>query len=300
MRQFPERELTAIQERIAGRRWQTRQICVFTAKKEFPQVLMRLAAFGQIDDLRGLSHSNSRPRTQSLDNKKERWDLIIFVTYHELDSSTSAIATWEFAETRMSIQGKKVVIAKIRHHDVDSPGIGVPPLLPIDLRDGPGVSSEPSRTRTVQFVNHSTGEPVVIHDTLAGFMIKSIWEDARKEARREFRNEFRQSMTEWARAIPMEWVDVYDWPPILDRVKGTATFESRRIAQLVWEKVQLVKLGDGKMLTGKWAMDPILKDFALEDGVRDMNEEYDEPNTAREQSERGFNTQNHEEESEEE
>lgn len=295
MRQFPERELTGSQEKIAGRRWQTRQICVLLDKKDFTRILMRLSAFGQIDDLRGLSCSNSRPSTQSQDNKKEKWDLIIFVTYRELGSSTSAIAAWEFAETWMSIKGQNVPLAKIRHHDVDCPGIGIPPMLPIDFIDEPGVSSMPSRTRTIQFVNNRTGEPVVIVDTLAGFMISSIWGDARKEARREFRNELRQSTTEWARAIPMEWVEVYDWPPILDRINGTATFESRRVAQLVWEKVQLVKLSDGKMLTGKWAMDPIIKDFVLEDGVRDMNEEGEESTAAR-----GPSAENDEEESEEE
>ena len=256
---------------------------------------MRFAALGQIDDLRGLSCSNSWPRTETQDNKKEKWNLIIFVAYRELNSSTSAIATWEFAETWMSIQGQEGAIAKIRHHDVDSPGIGVPPVLPMDLLDEPGVSSEPSRTRTIQFVNHSTGEPIAVFDTLTGFMISSIWGDIRKEARREFRNELRQSATEWARAIPMEWVEVYDWPPILDRVNGTATFESRRVAQLVWEKVQLVKLSDGKMLTGKWAMDPIIKDFVLEDGVRDMNEEGEEHTVTR-----GPSAENEEEESEEE
>lgn len=276
MRQFPERELTEDQEKIAGRHWQTRQIICLVDEPILNDMIKRLAAFGQIVDIRalGLKDSARRITPATDDDEKElTWDLHLFVTYRDLQASTSGLAAWEFAETWVSMRGDKDYIAKLKHHDTETPGVGVPASpIPAPGPELQGESCTPLNTRTIQFVDTVTGKPHPIADTLVEYIIRGIWGEVRKETRTAFRDEMRRQ-TEWVRALHSDWSEVHDFDPIVDKHSGTVTFESVTVAQLVWQKVRLVKMGDGRYLTGKWAMDPVLKDFDLEDGVRDLTED---------------------------
>jgi len=274
MRQYRERELTGEEEKTAGRRWLTRQIICLVDRKEVYNVLKRLSALGQIDDMRALCISDERRAAMTVNEVHNIWDLFIAVTYRELASSTSCLAAYEFAESWMytTVNSKKHNVAKFKHHDVETPGIGVKPAVILPESDQQGYSCSPLRTRSLLFTNPATGQPIDVSDYLVAQTLKAIWLEVTHDIRLAFRNEI-EDQSEWALAVNSDWTRVYDMGVFYEKEQpGLTTWESVEVARLLYDRCRSLRLSDGRVVTAQWAEDPVLKDFFFEDTVREVIE----------------------------
>ncbi|RPB29040.1 hypothetical protein L211DRAFT_845069 [Terfezia boudieri ATCC MYA-4762] len=272
MRQYPERRLTQSQEKIAGRHWPTRQIVCLVDRKDLYYVLKRLSALGQIDEVRALCISDDRRAMMTDADIRNIWDLFVAVTYRELGSSTSCIAAYEYAESWMytTINNKKYNVAKIKHHDVDSPGIGVKPAVILPDADQEGYSCVPERTRSLLFTNQATAEPIDVTDDLVASSLKRIWREVTHNTRRDFVDEI-AGQSEWAVAVNADWSKIFDIGVWFEREQlGVTTWESVEIAMRVHDRCRSLKLGDGRVIMAQWAADPVLKDFLIQNTVRQV------------------------------
>ena len=272
MRQYRERELTAEQEKTAGRRWLTRQIVCLVDCKDVYNVLKRLSALGQIDEVRALCISDERRAMMTVDEEHNIWDLFVAVTYRELASSTSCLAGYEFAESWMytTVNNKKHNVAKLKHHDVDIPGVGVKPAVALPTSDQQGYSCVPLRTRSLLFTNQVTGQPINVSENLVAQTLKTIWREVTHDIRLAFRNEI-EDQSEWAVAVNADWTRAFDTGVFYEKKKpGLTTWESVEVARLLYDRCRSIKLGDGRVIMAQWAEDPVLKDFFFEDAVREV------------------------------
>ncbi|KAF8423017.1 hypothetical protein EV426DRAFT_705496 [Tirmania nivea] len=272
MRQYRERELTEEQEKTAGRRWLTRQIICLVDCKEVYNVLKRLSALGQIDEVRALCISDERRAMMTVDEERNIWDLFVAVTYRELASSTSCLAGYEYAESWMfkTINNKRFNVAKLKHHDVDIPGVGVKPAVTLPASDQQGYSCVPLRTRSLLFTNQATGQPIDVSNNLVAQTLKTIWREVTHDIRLAFRNEM-EDRSEWAAAVNTSWTSVFDMGVFYEKeLPGLTTWESVEIARLLHDRCRSLRLGDGRVIMAQWAEDPVLKDFFFEDAVREV------------------------------
>jgi len=273
MRQYRERELTSEQEKTAGRRWPTRQIICLVDRKDVYNVLKRLSALGQIDEVRALCISDERKAMMTADEELNIWDLFVAVTYRELASSTSCLAGYEFAESWMytTIKNKKYNVAKLKHHDVDIPGVGVKPAVSLPAASyQQGFSCAPLRTRSLLFINQMTGQPTDVSDNLVVQTLKTIWREVTHDIHLAFRNEI-EDQSEWAVAVNTDWTRVYDMGVFYEKEQpGLTTWESVEVARLLHDRCRSLRLGDGRVIMAQWAEDPVLKDFFFEDTVREV------------------------------
>lgn len=272
MRQYRERELTEEQEKTAGRRWLTRQIICLVDSKDIYNVLKRLSALGQIDEVRALCISDERRAIMTANEERNIWDLFVAVTYRELAASTSCLAAYEFAESWMytTVDNKKHNVAKLKHHDVNIPGVGVKPAVTLPTSSQQGYSCVPLRTRSLLFINKATGQPIDVSDNLVALTLKAIWRDVTHDIRLDFRNEI-EDQSEWAVAVNSDWTRVFDMGVFYENKQpGLTTWESVEVARLLHDRCRSVRLGDGRVITAQWVEDPVLKDFVFEDTVREV------------------------------
>ncbi|KAF8455583.1 hypothetical protein BGX38DRAFT_1267176 [Terfezia claveryi] len=272
MRQYPERKLTSRQKETAGRHWPTRQIICLVDCKNLYNVLKRLSAMGQIDEVRALCISNERRATMTNSDRSRIWDLFVAVTYRELGSSNSCVAGYEFAESWMytTINNKKSNVATIKHHDVYSPGIGVKPAVILPDSDQEGYSCVPLRTRSLLFTNQVTGEPINVTDDMVASTLKRIWQEVTHHTYQVFAEEI-AGQSEWAVAVNEDWTRVFEIGVWFEKDQpGLTTWESVETAMRVHDRCRSLKLDDGRVIMAQWAADPVLKDFLIQDTVREV------------------------------